>query len=106
METTDTASDADGPPRAEERARQSVEHLQAAARELIQAARAALDVAEEVVADPEALVSLAGALSTMGDLARRATGASARARGAGGPGPAGSMADDDTEPRVTRITVA
>jgi hypothetical protein len=57
-----------------ERARQGVEHLQAAARELIAAARAALDVAEEVVNDPDAVASLAGLVAGLGDLARRVAG--------------------------------
>jgi hypothetical protein len=58
----------------QERARQGVEHLQAAARELIAAARAALDVAEEVVNDPDAVASLAGLVAGLGDLARRVAG--------------------------------
>ncbi|HET6949645.1 MAG TPA: hypothetical protein VFI47_04670 [Acidimicrobiales bacterium] len=96
----------DGGARAEERAREGVEHLQAAARELIAAARAALDVAEEVVADPDALSSLAGMLATMGDAARRAAGGAGRA-GRAAPGSADVPgADDGGEPRVTRITVA
>ena len=92
------------------RARQGVEHLQTAARELIEAARAALDVAEEVVNDPETLASLAGSLATMGDVARRVTGA-----GGWPPPGAGSARHDDDgagaddgdgdAPRVQRITV-
>ncbi len=46
----------------------AVAHLQAAAREMIAAARAFLDVAEEVVEDPEAGEAL---LSSLGDVARR-----------------------------------
>jgi hypothetical protein len=53
---------------AEERAGEAVEHLQTAARELIAAARAFLDVAEEVVEDPKAGEAL---LDTLGDVARR-----------------------------------
>ena len=68
------------------RARQGVEHLQTAARELIEAARAALDVAEEVVNDPETLASLAGSLATMGDVARRVTAAPAAGRHRRAPG--------------------
>jgi hypothetical protein len=84
-----------------ERARQAVEHLQAAARELIHAARAALDVAEELVNDPEAVASLAGVVTTVGDLARRVTGT--------GAWPAASHpeagGDGEPESRVERITV-
>lgn len=43
----------------EERARQGVEHLQAAAVEVIAALRAFLDVAEEVVRDPAAAAAVA-----------------------------------------------
>lgn len=45
-----------------------VAHLQAAAREMIAAARAFLDVAEEVVEDPKAGDAL---LASLGDVARR-----------------------------------
>jgi hypothetical protein len=90
------------PPAAQARAREGVEHLQSAARELIAAARAALDVAEEVVNDPDAVSSLAGSLSSVGDLARRLTGT-------GGWSPArnepGGDSEPDDEPRVQRITV-
>jgi hypothetical protein len=93
---------------AQARAREGVEHLQAAARELIEAARAALDVAEEVVNDPETLASLAGTLATVGDVARRVTGAGGwpapgsdtAGRGASGAGTAAADA-----PRVERIRV-
>ena len=97
------------------RAREGVEHLQAAARELIEAARAALDVAEEVVNDPESVAALAGSMATMGDIARRFGVAGG---GVGRPVPgadrrptdpgAGDMgADDDRagDGRVQRIRV-
>jgi hypothetical protein len=86
-----------------ERARQGVEHLQAAVRELIKAARAALDVAEEVVNDPESVAVLASTLAGLGDLARRAAG------GGGWPSPAAEAPEppaDPSEGRVQRITVA
>jgi len=53
---------------AEDRAGEAVAHLQSAARELIAAARAFLDVAEEVVEDPKAGEAVLGGLT---DLARR-----------------------------------
>ena len=85
----------------QERARQGVEHLQAAARELIQAAKAALDVAEELVNDPEAVSSLAGVMTTVGDLARRVTGG-----GAWPPAPnPEASGEDEPDTRVERITV-
>jgi hypothetical protein len=80
---TDDPSDAadvpDGPGSAEagstnDRARESVEHLQAAARELIASARAALDVAEDLVDDPEVAASLAGAVGSVGDVVRNLAG--------------------------------
>jgi hypothetical protein len=52
----------------DDRAREVFEHLQAAALEMIAAARAALDVAEELVKDPP---SAAGAFGGMSDAARR-----------------------------------
>jgi len=47
----------------EERAIEAVEHLQAAAKELIAAARAVLDVAEDLVDHPDAVLSLLGELA-------------------------------------------
>lgn len=47
----------------EEKAFEAVEHLQAAALEMIAAARAVLDLAEELVHDPGPLLSVIGALS-------------------------------------------
>ena len=48
---------------------QGVEHLQAAAREVIQATRSLLDAAEGVIADPTALQ---GAIGTLGNMAQQA----------------------------------
>ena len=96
-------TDGEAPVDAQERARQGAEHLQAAARELIEAARAALDVAEELVNDPETVASLAGTLTTVGDVARRVAGAGwPPAPGAPSAAPAPRSGD---EPRVQRITV-
>jgi hypothetical protein len=53
-----------------DRARDGIQHLQGAARELIKAARALLDVAEDVVDDPAAIDTLIGALGALGDAAR------------------------------------
>lgn len=82
----------------QERAREGLEHLQAAARELIHAARAMLDVAEALVDDPETVRHLVGALGTVGDVARHAAAAGARSgRGRseanGGDGEADGPAD-------------
>jgi hypothetical protein len=83
-----------------DRARQGMEHLQVAARELIAAARAALDVAEDVINDPDSVAALAGLLGTVGELARRVTGAV--------PGPDDPGDEPESAPagaRVQRITV-
>jgi hypothetical protein len=52
----------------DDRAAEAMNHLQTAAREMIAAARAFLDVAEELVEDPKAGEALLG---TLGDVARR-----------------------------------
>lgn len=101
MTTTTTTGEL--PPAAQARAREGVEHLQTAARELIEAARAALDVAEEWVNDPESVASLVGTLATVGDVAQRVVSGAARAKPAHRP-PEGSPRADDA-PRVQRITV-
>jgi predicted NBD/HSP70 family sugar kinase len=88
-----------------ERARQGVEHLQAAAREMIEAARAALDVAEELVNDPEAVASLAGMVATVGDLARRVAGAGAADAAPGDGDPTAGREADGPPGRVERIRV-
>lgn len=76
----------------DDRAREGLEHLQAAARELIQAARAMLDVAEDLVNDPEAVASLAGTVGTLGDLVRQRRPAAPK------PSPDG---DDSSVERIT-----
>ena len=76
----------------DDRARQGVEHLQAAAIEMIAAFRAFLDVAEEVVRDPSAVTALATSLV---ETARAAA-----------PGPPDPGAGSPAEPRVSRIRVS
>jgi hypothetical protein len=89
-ERVDSASDAG--TRGDDRAAEGLAHLQAAARELIQAARAVLDVAEELVDDPGAAGALADAV---GAVVRTAARAGRRAAGQvddgddGGPGRGG-----------------
>jgi hypothetical protein len=99
---TTTTTDGKLPPAAQARAREGVEHLQTAARELIEAARAALDVAEEWVNDPESAASLAGTLATVGDVAQRVASGAGWGRAAAPTSAATSEAD---EPRVQHITV-
>jgi hypothetical protein len=97
-----TPPDSETSPGADARARQGLEHLQAAARELIGAARAVLDVAEEVLDDPDALAGLAGMAATLGEVGRRVTGAGTRPAPGGG---ADARRGPGAEPRVQRITV-
>jgi hypothetical protein len=78
----------------DDRAREGLEHLQAAARELIQAARAMLDVAEDLVNDPEAVASVAGTVGALGDLVRQRRPAATR-----------PPQDQPDDPGVERITV-
>ena len=73
----------------EEKAHEVVEHLQAAALELIEAARAMLDVAEDMVKDPA-------------DLRAWVNAAAARA---GGPGTGGGRPENG-EPGVQHIRVS
>jgi hypothetical protein len=88
-----------------DRAREGIQHLQAAARELIHAARALLDVAEDLVDDPAAIATLAGALGAIGDAAHGRATTPAAAEGDEEHG------DDDgigavPEPTIERIVVA
>ncbi len=73
---------------------EGLEHLQAAAKELIRAGRSLLDAAEGLVEDPAALQGLLG---TLGSLAQAAAG---RLRAEGGDG-----APDDDGGGVERIPV-
>lgn len=67
----------DAPPaEGDDRVADGLAHLQAAARELIQAARAVLDVAEGLVEDPSAVTAVA---DTVGSLVRTAARAGRRA---------------------------
>lgn len=81
----------------DERAREAIEHLQRAALELIAAARAVLDVAEDLVKDPAPIVAMAAAAAAHG----RETAATAAGSGAV-PTDAGS----EPAPRVEHIAVS
>jgi hypothetical protein len=90
-----------------DRAREGIQHLQAAARELIHAARALLDVAEDVIDDPAAIATLMSALGAMGDAARRrATAAATTAATSAADGDAEGEVGAVPEPTIERITVA
>jgi hypothetical protein len=83
----------------DDRATEALAHLQRALLEMIQAARAALDLVEDVVADPQ---SLAGMVANMGRLAQAVVAA------ASSPHPAAeepAPAADGTRAGVERIPV-
>jgi hypothetical protein len=99
----------DGP---EDHARAGLEHLQAAAREVIQATRSLLDAADELVDDPSAVQDLVGTIATVAQAAaarlRAKDGASSADPGGQGsdaadPGGEPSSADDG---RVQRIRLS
>ena len=79
-------------------AREGLEHLQAAAHEMIAAARSMLDAVEEILDDPRAATSMASAFGT---LSRLVEGAVASVGGM----VAGGAPEPDEEPRVQRIRV-
>ncbi len=79
----------------EPRVQASLDHLQRAAREMIAASRALLDVAEDMIDDPKAASGLLDLLGAVGDLAGRV------ARPA-----SPSADDDDDEPPIQRIPVS
>jgi len=54
---------------AEDKVAQGVEHLQAAAREMIKATRSLLDAAEELVDDPKSVQDLVGSLAHAAQMA-------------------------------------
>ena len=78
----------------EEKAHEVVEHLQAAALELIEAARAMLDVAEDMVKDPSDLKALAAAAAHFA-----ATAGPPKANG-------NSNGQGSSKPRVQHIRVS
>ena len=79
----------------EERARDGLEHLQAAARELIAAARAMLDVAEDLVDEPGAVQDVVEFLGAAARSAVRSAGLGGRSGGGDG--------DDGDDGGATRI---
>ena len=53
----------------DDKVQQGVEHLQAAAREMIQATRSLLDAAEELIDDPKSVQDLVGSLTQAAQMA-------------------------------------
>lgn len=79
----------------EDHARAGMEHLQAAAREVIKATRSLLDAAEELVEDPAAVQSIVGTIASV------AQAAAARLRSDPTPAP-----DEEDDGRVQRIRIS
>ena len=91
---------------AQDRAREGLEHLQTAAHELIAAARAALDVAEDLIDDPDTISSVvgaAGSLGGLGDLVRSLL--STRRDTPSGGGAAADDPDADGSSTIQRIKI-
>ncbi len=81
----------------DERAAKGVDHLQVAALEMISAARAFLDVAEDLVTDKDKVADVVAAFGSVAEAAGRAArgaapSASTRSRESGGDDPARSEA--------------
>jgi hypothetical protein len=79
---------------AEDKVHEGIEHLQAAAREMIQATRSLLDAAEELIDDPRSVQDL------VGTLAHAAQAAASRFR------PGAPAHDDGDDGHVQRIKVS
>jgi hypothetical protein len=80
-----------------DRARDGIDHLQAAAKELIAAGRAMLDAAETLVDDPAMAAQIVGAMGTLAKLAGGVVGKAADLVDDG---------DDNEGSRVERIRVS
>lgn len=83
-----------------ERAKQALEHMQQAALQMIAAARAVLDIAEEMVKDPAPLIAAAAAT------AEAATAAGARLVDPAGHPNGNGEGEPPSEPRVQHIRVS
>lgn len=95
----------DGRAAIEDAAARGMEALQGAAREMIAAARAMLDVADDLVSDPSTVGEVLSALSAMAAPLRQA--GPGGGSDAGGRGPhAGDDDEDDGDGRVQRIPVS
>ena len=80
-------------------ARAGLEHLQAAALEMIAAARSMLDAVEELLDDPRAAASVTNAFATVGRVIEGAVASVASTM-------TGATDGDDDEPHVQRIRVS
>lgn len=92
-------------PDLDPRLQAGLDHLQRAAREVIAASRALLDVAEELVDDPKAAAGVVDLLGSLGAVAARRARSGVR-HDAGGPAAGADPDDGDDEPPVQRIPVS
>jgi hypothetical protein len=99
------ASSAGHGPDLDPRLQAGLDHLQRAAREVIAASRALLDVAEELVDDPKAAAGVVDLLGSLGAVAARRA-RSGMGQGAGAAGAGADPDDGDDEPPVQRIPVS
>lgn len=91
---------------ADERAGEGVEHLQAAARELIAAARSFLDVAEDVVRDPKVVEGLLAGVGDLADTARSAARDAAQRAAKAADGTPGGPDDGEDDGGVQHVPVS
>ena len=89
----------------EEKVKEAVTHLQRAGGEMIAAARAVLDVAEEMLSDPEALLTAAAQLGQLATLAGRSLSPKAAGEGRTAEGRTGEDGPR-SRPRVQHIRVS
>jgi hypothetical protein len=105
MSMNDDRDEGDGPDESGEtagdpRVQDGLDHLQRAAREMIAASRALLDVAEELVEDPHTVGAVVGAVGSFAKMATRAARPGRRAPHAD------DDPDDDDDPGVQRIPIS
>lgn len=90
----------------DDRIQAGAEHLRSAAREVIAASRALLDVAEELVEDPDAVRDLAGFIGSLGSLVGKGMGPWAPGSGRERSNEDPDDPDDPDDPRVERIPIS
>lgn len=90
----------------DDRAAAGVDHLQTAALEMIAAARAFLDVAEDLMADREKVSDVVAALGTIADAATQATRDAKRRRHGTAADPPGEATTSRRDRGVQHITVS
>jgi hypothetical protein len=99
VDEPDETDDGDEQPRGDDAFARGVEAIQAAATEVIAAARAMLDVADELVHDPQTAGAVIDAFASVARAATRFSPGAERA-------PGGAGRDDDDDGGVRRIPVS